>query len=1139
MNDWIKAEGDIPLTFESCPECGASGWSLYTDYEGALDSPYYSFLCFKCGLNLTGGFDKELYVSRYQYTDPENILGVFLANGYYFSDKPVLPYLSQPKMPLISNNQWNLPKDPDAPQLFDRTCPDCREPITSSVLKPEMRWFLQGLNEGKNSIVVRNSYGDLVFLGFVRLDDVGDKVVERFNQEPMDYKFFYDSLGRDYRAVENDTMDERSANGQDYYITCNNEDHIYASTYGPNSLRQKRYDEELWKEGAVDLGWWSNFVVENPYMLHFFRDGEMLAEEDPEGIRSDNIRNNGLIPYKAPLADAPDTNFGYDDLAPRPGHTYLMHPAFHYSVDTWDTQYDSVAVVNTAMLDPARVNPDEDWFRHNFTAWSESQGYPSISAGDWAESVDLSDPSQVKESLTKGSLAYKGWIPPEAIEEIFGKDELQTALRQIQNPSPRPYDPQVAPYIPEFQRSFSWSGLPKEKRRQAGRMIESDWGDKYKWSEDGTTRLPATNICCGKAMKEVSNAGFPYYYCTQCQRYQKKSDSSGFLIEKVGTNKEVWSYSNRKNDDPFALCSQCENLAEWVKTGDGHDEWVEAYCEHCQDLVTPKTANQWSSPNQNQIPFFNGICPECGDDCLLVKDPFAESRIRGRNVVLAVCDKHTNYYGIYPDGFVDHEYESHGADTSKSPYGRSDAHLQQQQLVPVIDQRLLRIMKAYALGKHGLDKQSNDWRNPPASQMLMWISCPACDQEIQMYTEKNPTGKSLDHHIAVCPNNHIFALYYRSNDWIVRELDQEAIDFEDYEPLTTSNELSGEIGATLNYIRDKDEVDRSLFVVVPKAMIRTANEWQGRPSGDQTVLPLSPCPKCDKGSYLITHNGGDILSDKRLRKNWYCPSCLTQWINWSNDGDVKQHSTFDTPEELEYAVRRLTEHRLWGEPGGLKYSNEWTNGPDPNQLQLLGCPSCGSTDLFANLDDYLITIDCDNCGETIPMESFKSWNDKWIEGNPALVQYYLSQGNIDDGPSGGYGGYEFYIEKLVQGIDNSSFNDEAADALYQWAKISGQLDELRNDVNAVLNKTSEEISEWTIDNMSAASHYGESVYTYGMIEDMSDEQLAEAFGEGTTREDALGQAEEDEKWFWEEAASNYGLYQAAKYLKELIGEDTN
>lgn len=210
------------------------------------------------------------------------------------------------------------------------------------------------------------------------------------------------------------------------------------------------------RKSAADPEWWSEFVADTPYMLHFFKD-------DPNFDVSYSITNDGLIPYMAPLHDAPSSNWEGPDLEilePRPGHVYLMHPAFYNRVNDWDPKYNTAAIVDIRSLDPSRVNPDEDWFQSRGREWISEHG----SSGAWAEAIDLRDPDQVRTSMEQGSIAYKGGIPREAIVDIVDKEDLGVLLRSIQNPSPREYPSDLAHYAPFFEQSLKQAGAYEDAR---------------------------------------------------------------------------------------------------------------------------------------------------------------------------------------------------------------------------------------------------------------------------------------------------------------------------------------------------------------------------------------------------------------------------------------------------------------------------------------------------------------------------------------------------------------------------------------------------------------------------------------------------------------------------------------------------
>lgn len=147
--------------------------------------------------------------------------------------------------------------------------------------------------------------------------------------------------------------------------------------------------------------------------------------------------------------------------APRPGHVYLATETKMSRVRQWGDQSSPVDIfaVDTAHLMRENVNPDEDWFvpsdyaidfgtsdveGEEFTKhpievfklspppnpwvydWAKYMGASVPSFGEWAEQVDLSTAEQTRFSLNKGTIAYRGEVPPVALKlvhsTVIGED---------------------------------------------------------------------------------------------------------------------------------------------------------------------------------------------------------------------------------------------------------------------------------------------------------------------------------------------------------------------------------------------------------------------------------------------------------------------------------------------------------------------------------------------------------------------------------------------------------------------------------------------------------------------------------------------------------------------------------------------
>jgi hypothetical protein len=94
--------------------------------------------------------------------------------------------------------------------------------------------------------------------------------------------------------------------------------------------------------------------------------------------------------------------------------------------------------------------------------------------------------------------------------------------------------------------------------------------------------------------------------------------------------------------------------------------------------------------------------------------------------------------------------------------------------------------------------------------------------------------------------------------------------------------------------------------------------------------------------------------------------------------------------------------------------------------------------------------------------------------------------------------------------------------------MSNTLPELEKAADAITDQTSMEISEWTQEGLVYDSDYIDSP----AIEDMSDEEFFDQFGEDKTREEAIAESDDTWNWYYNENARNYGLHQAAQHILE-------
>ena len=111
------------------------------------------------------------------------------------------------------------------------------------------------------------------------------------------------------------------------------------------------------------------------------------------------------------------------------------------------------------------------------------------------------------------------------------------------------------------------------------------------------------------------------------------------------------------------------------------------------------------------------------------------------------------------------------------------------------------------------------------------------------------------------------------------------------------------------------------------------------------------------------------------------------------------------------------------------------------------------------------------------------------EDRPKLTVWaYWTNGDIYQGPTESTS-FESEILSLVSGRDNEFFNEEAADQLYEWARLTNTLPELKDAAQTVSEEAATEIDNWSIEGI----HFDPTYISAPMIEDMEDEEFIEKF----------------------------------------------
>ena len=170
----------------------------------------------------------------------------------------------------------------------------------------------------------------------------------------------------------------------------------------------------------------------------------VVHKADLETRRS--IQDNGLV-------SGYSRRNWHAQWTPRPGHVYLTTDRKIGRVRNWGVTGFAVDVfaVDTSYLTRQLINPDEDWFippdyatdfgttdvegnafaKHPLEVfklppppnpwvweWAKYLGASVPSFGEWADQVELSTIEQTRFSLNKGTIAYRGEVPPIALKLV-------------------------------------------------------------------------------------------------------------------------------------------------------------------------------------------------------------------------------------------------------------------------------------------------------------------------------------------------------------------------------------------------------------------------------------------------------------------------------------------------------------------------------------------------------------------------------------------------------------------------------------------------------------------------------------------------------------------------------------------------
>lgn len=145
----------------------------------------------------------------------------------------------------------------------------------------------------------------------------------------------------------------------------------------------------------------------------------------PDERSRETVASDGLAPGHS-------RRYWHPLFMPRRGHVYLATTS-HYLSEWWmqSRSGNDVYAVATRFLSAGRINPDEDHFSADsvdtcdrfrlsrpadMELWKLFGSVAVPSYGDWADEVGLgSVPAHTAFSVSKGSVAYAGVVPPKAL----------------------------------------------------------------------------------------------------------------------------------------------------------------------------------------------------------------------------------------------------------------------------------------------------------------------------------------------------------------------------------------------------------------------------------------------------------------------------------------------------------------------------------------------------------------------------------------------------------------------------------------------------------------------------------------------------------------------------------------------------
>lgn len=142
-------------------------------------------------------------------------------------------------------------------------------------------------------------------------------------------------------------------------------------------------------------------AVEPSEFERFIRSYGSIAYHYTQKSNVESILAHGLDPQRS-RAKSPTEKFGQIYLFTKGSEPYwLINP---------DTGTTSRIAVNLKMLDPAKIEPDDDLLLQFDNAWDSV-----FHSNEWPDVLPTAQEDDARLSLWDGQFAYRGVIPPDAV----------------------------------------------------------------------------------------------------------------------------------------------------------------------------------------------------------------------------------------------------------------------------------------------------------------------------------------------------------------------------------------------------------------------------------------------------------------------------------------------------------------------------------------------------------------------------------------------------------------------------------------------------------------------------------------------------------------------------------------------------